>query len=61
MGRFVTVFFLIVATEMIAVNGISFSWLDPRGVGTSIEGRKLVLESGKPCGVRQCACRRSAT
>ena len=45
MGRFVVTLFLLIAIGMVAVNGISFSWLDPRGVGTRIEGREVVLGS----------------
>lgn len=45
MGRFVVTFFLLIAIGMVAVNGISFSWLEPRGVGTRIEGREVVLNA----------------
>ena len=45
MGRFVVTLFLLIAIGIVAVNGISFSWLDPRGVGTRIEGREVVLDA----------------
>ncbi len=50
MGRFVFVFALLVGAAMLAANGVSISSLsslDLRGVGTRIEGRRVVLESGQ--------------
>ena len=44
MGRFVTTFFLLLGIAIVSVNGISLSWLGP-GVGTRIEGRKVVRDA----------------
>jgi hypothetical protein len=42
MGRFIILFVLMCGVAVASVNGVSLSSFDPRGTGTTVEGRKLV-------------------